>query len=429
MAGAPVAPFERAVILAVGTELLGAERLDTNSLTMTAALNQCGIDVVWKGVAGDDAPSLARMVRRALHDAELVLMCGGLGPTDDDLTRDVVAGVLGRPLRRDPAVEDAIAARFAARGWVMAENNRRQALVPEGAVVLPNPRGTAPGLWLEDGTRGVLLLPGPPREMKPLLGQAMTAYVEPRSGGRRLIRRMLRMTGRGESTIDALLQPSYREWAAGVVPVRATILAAMGQIELHLSAVDVDPGRAQAAVDAAVGQARAVVGRDVFSEDGASLEAVVGRLLTGRGWTVAVAESCTGGLVAERLTAVPGASRYFDQSVVTYSNAAKTAWLGVAESLLAEHGAVSEPVARAMAAGVRERTRADVGLGITGIAGPGGGTPEKPVGTVAIAVALPEHGGAGAGVTSRVLQFSGAREQVRFQASQAVLDLLRRTLE
>jgi nicotinamide-nucleotide amidase len=331
--------------------------------------------------------------------------------------------VLGRPLRHDQAIADAIAARFANRGGVMAENNLPQAKVPEGALALPNPRGTAPGLWIEEGARGVLLLPGPPREMTPLLEQAVASFIAPRSGGRRLVRRVLRMTGRGESAIDALLQPSYRAWVAGAVPVRTTILAAMGQIELHLSAVDADPGRAQAAVDAALETARAVVGRDVFSDDGAPLEAVVGRLLTARDWTVSVAESCTGGLVAERLTAVPGASRYFHQSVVTYSNAAKTGWLGVPEALLAEHGAVSDPVARAMAERVRARTGADVGLGITGIAGPDGGTPEKPVGTVAIAVALPESTG------SRVLQFLGDRDQVRFQSSQAVLDLLRRTLE
>ncbi|MGE0394450.1 MAG: competence/damage-inducible protein A [Vicinamibacterales bacterium] len=438
MPAAPPPPFRRAVILAVGSELLGIERLDTNSLAMTAALNDCGIDLVWKAVAGDDAPSLARAVRRAIDDADLLLVCGGLGPTDDDLTRDVVADVLGRPLRHDPAIEAAIEARFAARGWVMADNNRRQAQVPEGATVLPNARGTAPGLWIDDGARGVLLLPGPPREMMPLLEQAVASFIAPRSGGRRIVRRMLRMTGRGESTIDALLQPSYRAWADGPVPVRATILASMGQIELHLSSVDADPARAQAAVDAACVTARAVIGRDVFSDDGSSLEAVVGHLLLARGWTVAVGESCTGGLVAERLTAVPGASRYFDQGVVTYSNAAKIGWLGVPEPLLAEHGAVSEPVARAMAAGVRGRTGADVGLGVTGIAGPGGGTPDKPVGTVAIAVALPpvaaggddaDRGAGSAGVSSRVLRFSGDREQIRFQSSQAVLDLLRRTLE
>lgn len=423
MPASPQGPFERAVILAVGSELLGAERVDTNSLAMTAALNRYGIELAWKAVAGDDRAELTRAVRRALDDADLILLCGGLGPTDDDLTREVVAGVLGRPLHTDPAIVDAIAARFAARGWTMADNNRRQAQVPEGAVVLPNARGTAPGLWIEDGARGVLLLPGPPREMAPLLDYAMATFVEPRSGGRRLVRRVLRMTGRGESTIDALLQPLYRTWADRPIPVRATILAAMGQIELHLSAVHPSAGPAEDAVDAAIAEAREVIGRDVFSEDGAALEAVVGRLLAARGWRVSSAESCTGGLVAERITSVPGASRYFDQGVVTYSNAAKTAWLGVPEVLLAEHGAVSEPVARAMAEGVRERTGAEAGLGVTGIAGPDGGTPDKPVGTVAIAVALPD------GTSSRVLQFLGDRTQIRFQSSQAVLDLLRRALE
>lgn len=422
MAGVrPDPPFERAVIVAVGSELLGVHRLDTNSLAMTAALNARGIDVQWKAVAPDDADGLARMVTRALADADLVLLCGGLGPTDDDLTRDVVARVMGRPMTEDASIVSAIRRRFAARGWDMPANNLRQAQVPAGAVVLPNPRGTAPGLWIANGAQGVLMLPGPPREMAPLLADAIAAFVEPRAAGRRMARRMLRMTGRGESLLDEVLQPLYRAWAAAAVPVRATILAAMGQIELHLSAVDADAARAEAAVTAALAEAREAVGRDAFS-DGELLEAVVGRLLLERGWKVAVAESCTGGLVAERLTSVPGSSRYFEQGVVAYSNAAKTQWLDVAPAVLEAHGAVSDAVARAMAAGVRARSGAEVGLAVTGIAGPDGGTEAKPVGTVVIAVALPD------GTSSRTLQFIGDREQVRFQSSQAVLDLLRRTL-
>ena len=414
--------FGRAVILAVGSELLTPLRIDTNSLTITGALNATGIDVIWKAVVGDDHDSLARLLTRAREDADLVVLSGGLGPTDDDVTRDVVSAVLGLPLTEDAAIVDAIAARFAARGWPMPANNRRQANVPSGAVVLPNPRGTAPGLWIEHGGGALLLLPGPPRELAPLLEDALQAYVRPRTGGQRLVRRVVRMTGRGESLIDELLQPCYREWAARTVPVRATILAAMGQLELHLSATHADAARAESAVAAAAEEACARVGRDAFTDRGESLEAVVGQLLVDRGWRVAVAESCTGGLVAGRLTAVRGASRYFDQGVVTYSNAAKVRWLGVPETLIAEHGAVSDAVARAMASGIRERAGADVGISVTGIAGPDGGTTDKPVGTVVMAVALRES------ITTRTLHLLGDREQIRSQSAQAALDLVRRTL-
>lgn len=414
--------FERAVILAVGSELLGTDKLDTNSLTITAALQQVGVEIRWKAIAGDDPATLAVMFRRAVEDADLVVLCGGLGPTEDDLTRDVVAEGLGLRIHEDAGVLAAIEARFARRGWTMAANNRRQAQVPEGAVALANPRGTAPGLWITRGRQGVLLLPGPPKELGPMLREAVDRFITPRTGGRRVVRRVIRMTGRGESAIDAILQPSYQVWLARAVPVRATILAAMGQIELHLTAVDGDPALADAAVDAAVAEAVAAVGRDVFSERGESLEQVVGAALASRGWRIALAESCTGGLIASRLTSVPGASRYFDQSVVTYSNEAKSAWAGVPPALIAAHGAVSDEVARAMAEGIRARTGAEVGVGVTGIAGPDGGTPGKPVGMVVMAVAHPD------GTSSRTLQFPGDREQVRFQASQSALDLLRRTI-
>ncbi|MDO8795419.1 MAG: competence/damage-inducible protein A [Vicinamibacterales bacterium] len=418
----PGVPFGRAVILAVGSELLTPLRIDTNSLTITSALNATGIDVIWKAVVGDAPEVLSRLLARAREDAELVVLSGGLGPTDDDRTRDVVSAVLGLPLREDAAIVEAIASRFAARGWPMPANNRRQANVPEGAVVLPNSRGTAPGLWIEQAGRALLLLPGPPRELAPLLEDALQAYVRPRTGGRRIVRRIVRMTGRGESLIDELLQPYYREWAARTVPVSATILAAMGQLELHLSATHADAAQAESAVAVAAEEACARVGRDAFTDRGEHLEEVVGHLLASRGWRVAVAESCTGGLLAGRLTAAPGASRYFDQGVVTYSNAAKVEWLGVPEALMAEHGAVSDAVARAMASGIRERAGADVGVGVTGIAGPDGGTAEKPVGTVVIAVALRES------ITSRTLHLLGDREQIRSQSAQAALDLVRRVL-
>jgi nicotinamide-nucleotide amidase len=414
--------FRHAVVLAVGSELLTPLRTDTNSLLITGALNELGIEVIWKAVVGDDPDTLARLLGRSLDDADLVVLSGGLGPTDDDMTREVVARVLERQLREDVTIISEIAARFASRGWPMPEINRRQARVPEGAVALSNARGTAPGLWIEVGDRAVLLLPGPPKELEPVLREALKTWVLPRAGNRRVVRRVIRMTGLGESLIDELLQPCYAEWARWDVAVTATILAAMGEVELHLSSVDAESGRAVLAVSSAAAQACAIVGQDVFSDTGESLEAVVGGLLVERRWRVAVAESCTGGLVTERLTSVPGASRYVDQSVVTYSNDAKVALLGVPALLVATEGAVSDPVARAMASGIRALSGVEVGVGVTGVAGPGGGTIDKPVGTVVIAVVSPD------GVSSRTLSLMGDREQIRYQSSQVALDSLRRLL-
>jgi nicotinamide-nucleotide amidase len=301
----------------------------------------------------------------------------------------------------------------------MPEINRRQAMVPRGATVLPNPNGTAPGLWLEHGRTAFVLLPGPPREMKPMFEAVVVERLAPRTGGAGLFRRVLRITGRPESDVDATAQPIYGAWTAQPVPIATTILAVLGQVELRLTARAPSPAAADAALDAAVAQLRGPLGDSLFSTDGRSLEAIVGDALRSRGWTIAVAESCTGGLLASRLTDVPGSSAYVDRGVVCYSNRAKIELLGIAETLIAEHGAVSEPVARAMAVAIRAQAGADVGVGVTGIAGPGGGTAEKPVGTVAIAIA-------GAGdARVRTFQFVGGREQVKFQAAQAALNMVR----
>lgn len=424
-AATPVPPsrVSRAAILAVGSELLTPLRLDTNSLHITEQLNALGIDVLFKAVVGDDRAELAHALRSALERVPLVVCSGGLGPTDDDVTREVAAEVLGRPLREDAEIAARLRARFAARfSGAMPEINRRQAMVPEGAVVIENGRGSAPGLWIDDGIRVVLLLPGPPRELKPMLAALVAGPLKARASGLSLARRIVKIAGRIESKTEEDLQPLYARWAALPVRIDATILAALGQLELHLSARTPDPGQSAAALEQAVMDVVATLGADVFSTDNQDLEEVVGGVLSARGLTIAVAESCTGGLITSRLTDVPGSSRYVERSAVTYSNRSKTELLGVPEALLAAHGAVSEPVARAMAEGIRARARVDVGVGVTGIAGPDGGTADKPVGTVAIAVALPDATG------SRTFHFLGERSQVKYQASQAALDMVRRRL-
>ena len=412
----------RAVILAVGSELLTPSRIDTNSLFITEQLNLLGIEVAYKSVVGDDREELATAVRIALDRVGFVVCCGGLGPTDDDVTREVVAQVLRRPLTEDERITTQIRARFASRGMEMPAINRRQAMVPAGARVLNNPNGTAPGLWLEDGDRAVLLLPGPPRELKAILVSVAGEILGPRSPGRSLVRRVVRITGRTESHTEEAVRSLYTEWARADVPIAATILASFGQIELHLSARAASLDRAAAAVEAASRQVAEVVGLDAYSLDGRPLEQVVGDLLVERRFRIALAESCTGGLLTSRLTDVAGSSRYVERAVVAYANEAKVSLLGVPGTLIDEHGAVSEPVALAMADGVRAGARVDVGVGVTGVAGPGGGTPEKPVGTVAIAALVPGR------TRSRRFRFPGDREQVKFQASQVALDMVRRLL-
>ena len=418
-------PLSRAAILAVGSEMLTPTRLDTNSLFITEQLNVLGVDVVFKSVVGDDREELAHALRSALTRVDLLLCSGGLGPTDDDVTREVVAAVLGRPLAEDPVITERMRARFAARGFKlpMPEINRRQAMVPDGATVIENANGSAPGLWLEDGDRVVLLLPGPPRELKPMLRGLVESSLKARCAGVALLRRVVKIAGRIESQTEEVLRPLYAEWTRQPVPIDATILAALGQLELHLTARAPTRDESNAALDGAVEQVVEALGKDVFSTDGKNLEQVAGELLAARSLRIAVAESCTGGLITSRLTDVPGSSRYVERSVVSYSNAAKVELLGVGEDLIRDHGAVSEPVAVAMAEGIRRVARVNLGLAVTGIAGPDGGTPAKPVGTVAIAAAT------STGTRSRVFRFIGEREQVKFQASQAAIDMVRRMLQ
>jgi nicotinamide-nucleotide amidase len=418
-----VRPLRTAEIIAVGSELLTAHRVDTNSLFLTGRLEDLGVEVRAKAVVGDRRADLATLLREALSRADVVITTGGLGPTDDDLTREVVADVLDRPLREEAGILAGIRARFDRRGVRMPAINQRQAMVPAGATVLPNPNGTAPGLWLESADRIVVLLPGPPRELQPMFD----AHVAPRlgalAGGRRIRRRVIKVHGRSESQVEEIAFPIYSTLGDAVIPVETTILATPGQIELHLAAAGEDMAALDARLEAGVTRLSAALGDVVFSTDGRSLERVVGDLLQARGWHVAAAESCTAGLVMARLTDVPGSSAWVAGGVVAYANDVKVAQLGVAASLIEAHGAVSEPVAVAMAEGVRARLGADLAVAVTGIAGPSGGSTAKPVGTVVIAVAMD-----GAPASVRTLLFPGDRTTARTHFTFAALDALRRAL-
>jgi nicotinamide-nucleotide amidase len=406
----------KAEIIAVGSELLTPDRVDTNSLFLTAQLNRLGVEVTRKTVVGDELAALRNAFGEAMDRVELVIASGGLGPTEDDRTREAVADLLGRKLARDPAVMSRIEARFRQIGRAMSEVNARQAMVPEGATVLENDRGTAPGLWLEARGRIVILLPGPPHELKAMFH----AQVEPRlarlSTGVRLVARELRVAGMGESDVDQRIAPIYTRFN----DVQTTILAAPGEIQIHLRAWSADIPAAERVLQQIQESIVLALGEAVFTTAGESMEEVVARELTMRQATIATAESCTGGLLAERITRISGSSAYFLGGVVSYSNLLKSVWVDVPAEIIESRGAVSSEVAIALADGIRRRTGATIGVGITGIAGPAGGTPEKPVGTVHVAIAD------AFGSKERGTRYPGERDRIRWQATQAALDLVRR---
>ena len=415
-------PFARAETIAVGTELLALGRVDTNSGLIAARLATLGIDVIARCIVGDHLGHLEIAVRTALRRADVVLVTGGLGPTEDDLTRQAVAAALGRGMHEDAVQLARIIERFAKRGLPMPDINRRQAQLVDGAVRLDNPNGTAPGQWIDLGTQAIALLPGPPREMGPMLDALLAGPLGARGGAERTYSRGLKVAGRSESSVETALLPLYAAWRAAGSPVEATICAALGRIELDLFLRSRDATAAEATLSQAIADAAALLGPSVYTTSGESLEELAGRLLRQAGWRMAVAESCTGGLLGARLTDVPGSSGWIDGGVIVYSNALKTVLADVPASLIAEHGAVSEPVALALAAGVRARCGTQVGIGITGIAGPDGGTDTKPVGTVFVALHTP------AVVACRQSRFVGDRAFVRQQSVSAALDMLRLAL-
>jgi nicotinamide-nucleotide amidase len=407
-----------AEIIAVGSELLTPFRTDTNSLWLTDRLNSVGVEVKLKTIVGDDDARLEETIRDALKRSAVVVITGGLGPTEDDITRKIAARALGRRLLLDDEVLEEIKAKFLHWGRKMPDINARQAMVMEGAEVLPNPNGTAPGMYVEHESRVVALLPGPPREMKPMFETHVLPKLSERSGGLRVVRRVLRVVGMGESAVDERIAPVYTQYKNP----QTTILFNSTEIEIHLTAQGKTEQEAELLLDGLSGQIEDRLGQSIFAFRGETMEEVVGLRLAVSGFTLAVAESCTGGLIAHRLTEVPGSSTYFLESVVTYSNESKTRLLGVPPELIETRGAVSAEVAEAMAEGVKARAESDFGLSVTGIAGPGGGTEEKPVGLVFIALADDAH------TENRRLMIPGDRHLIRWRASQAALDLLRRRL-
>jgi nicotinamide-nucleotide amidase len=405
----------KAEIIAVGSEMLTPDRMDTNSLFLTQELNRLGIEVVRKTIVGDDRQFLTDAFRGALERVELVISSGGLGPTEDDLTRETLADLLGRKLHRDDAIVRAIEARFRSFKREMPAINIRQAMVPEGAEPLDNPRGTAPGLWIEDRGRMIALLPGPPRELQPMFRENIVPKLERRVSAVRMFHRELRVAGMGESHVEQLIAPIYKRHA----DVNTTVLAAPGEVQIHLRMWTDDAKNAEKTIGEITEGIQFALGERIFTTEGQSLEEVVARLLTLNNATIAAAESCTGGLLAQRLTTIAGSSTYFLGGVVCYSNDLKSAWVDVPAETIQMKGAVSAEVAVALAEGIRRRVGSTLGVGITGIAGPGGGSEEKPVGTVHIALASAN------GVRELGRIYPGDRESIRWQASQIALDMVR----
>lgn len=407
-----------ASILAVGSELLGTTRLDTNSLFLTGELETMGLTVVRKACVGDDWEELSVEMRLALDRAPILVVSGGLGPTADDRTKEVLAAVLNRPLVRDEEILSRLRERFRRRGFEMPTVNEKQADVIEGAVVLPNRRGSAPGFLVEAGHRTAVLLPGVPAELKAMWADEALPRLAGVFGTSGVHRRVLKVGGLPESLVEERIRPVYAAHPESPV----TILANAGEVQLHFASRGT-PDEATRVLDRIEADFRKALGEEIFGRDGETLEGNVGTLLRARRETLALAESCTGGLVAARLTEVPGSSDYFLGSAVTYSNSAKSGLVGVSTETLERFGAVSEETAREMATGARLRFGATIGFSATGIAGPGGGTPEKPVGTVHLALDA-----SGESRLHRRFVFPGDRAQVRRWTTTAALVMIRHYL-
>jgi len=411
-----------AEIIAIGSELLTPFRKDTNSLHITGKLNELGVALDFKTVVGDRRSDLVSVARVALSRADIVIFMGGLGPTEDDLTREAVAQALGLELHRSAEICDWLRKRFASRGFPMAENNLQQADVITGAEVLNNPRGSAPGQFLQAQVSGknkiVMLLPGPPHEILPMFDEQCMERLRKIVPAHYMAKRELRVAMIGESEVDRRAAPIYKPHAG----VQTTILAHGGEVQLHLQAQAESQEEAQKQVDLLASQLEDEFEDSIFSAQGESLEQIAGYYLQMRGASLAVAESCTGGMLAQRVTSVSGSSRYFLGGAVVYDNAIKTLLAGVPPLMIREHGAVSRQVAAALAEGIRERCKASLGIGITGVAGPTGGTEEKPVGLVFHALAD--------GIKTDVVErrFPGDRERIRYWATTQALDMLRRKL-
>ena len=411
-----------AEIVAIGSELLTPYRQDTNSLYLTDKLNQLGVEVAFKTIVGDHREKLTEAARVALSRADICIFMGGLGPTEDDLTREAVADALELKLDRNADILTVIEQRFRSRKMKMSPNNAKQADVIAGAVVLANANGTAPGQWIsgkyDAREKIVILLPGPPHELKALFDEQCMDRLRAKLPPQFIATRVLKVALMGESQCDARIAPIYKQHEE----VETTILAGAGEIQLHLKTRAASRDAAEKRVDRLAEDIEEELGDSVFSDNGESLEQIAGYYLQMRNATVAVAESCTGGLLGERITSVPGSSRYFTGGAVVYSDKLKTEFAGVPGELIKKHGAVSKEVAAALAEGIRKRCGTTFGIGITGVAGPTGGSPEKPVGLVFHSLSS-KHG---TDVVER--NFPGDRKRVRWFATQQALDMLRRKL-
>ncbi len=403
-----------AEIIAVGSEMLTPDKIDTNSLYLTHQLNTLGVEVVQKAIVGDDRERLAAVIRQGLERSDILILTGGLGPTEDDVTRDAVAAALGVGQTFHPEVVAWIAELFARLKRSMAENNKRQAFILDGAEILNNDRGTAPGQWFSRDGRIVMLLPGPPREMRAMWEQQALPRLEKVLPPMVIRTIHMRVAGMGESDLDQMIAPVYTQYTNPVT----TVLAAAGDIQIHLRARCATAEEAEALVSEVAAKIEPLLGTRLYTRTGQLLEEAVGELLLQKGATVSVAESCTGGSLAKRFTAVPGSSRYFIGGYITYTNRMKES-LGVSADLLQQYGAVSEPVAIAMADKARQASGSDYALSVTGVAGPEGGTETTPVGTVVIGIAGPDD------TMAKRFQFFGDRDRVRTLAAQYALDLLR----
>ena len=409
-------------IIAIGSEMLTPHRSDTNSLFLTGRLNDLGLSVAYKTIVGDNYDQLISAAHCSIGRSDLTIFMGGLGPTQDDLTREAVAGALGIELRRDHTIVAEMYKRFAERRIQMPENNAQQADVLQGANVIPNPKGSAPGQWLETHYEGkprlIVLLPGPPHELQSMWDAECAPRLKVKVPPSAIATRVLKVAMLGESAVDLRTAPIYKKHPK----VETTVLAGQGQVEFHLRSTAHTLAEAQAAVDRLAGELEDELEDAVFSAQGESLEEIVSYYLQMRNAKLAVAESCTGGMIAERMTSVPGSSRWFLGGAVVYSNHLKTLFADVPPLMIEAHGAVSKEVALALAENIREICGADIGVGVTGIAGPGGGTEEKPVGLVFVAVSD--------GHKHEVAQrrFFGDRERVRRWSSQMALDMVRRLL-
>jgi nicotinamide-nucleotide amidase len=407
-----------AEIIAIGSELLTPTKTDTNSLWLTEKLEDVGIEVMLKTIVGDDGGRLEQTVRDAIKRSDVVITTGGLGPTADDITREYTAKALGRSLVYHDEIESHLRERFRAWGREMPDINKRQAFLIDGCDVLPNPNGSAVGMLVDMEGKLLIVLPGPPRENQPMFMEHVFARLKMIGGELNVARRILKVSGLGESAVDEIAAPIYTSYT----DVQTSILFNRSDVEIHVAARNADAETAARTADELAGKLLDALGSAVFSTRGEPMEKVVGTMLADRGETVAVAESCTGGLIARRLTEVPGSSQYFLEGAVTYSNEAKMNRLGVPSEIIEKFGAVSAECAEAMAAGMRSTAGSDHAISVTGIAGPDGGSEEKPVGTVFIGYA-----GSG-GPRSVKAVIPGDRYLIRWRSSQAALDLLRRQL-